>query len=174
VLVKDIWPGPSSGGPGVGGGSQFVSLNDGTLIFPAFHPDTGHELWKSDGTEAGTMLVRDINPGRANSSPEFPINVAGTIFFGAFRPDIGVELWKSDGTEAGTALVKDINPGPGHSRPALVASVNAMAVFSAFEPDTGHEFWRSDGTEAGTTVIHEIVLGRARHSWVAYSTPTCA
>ena len=55
-LFKDIVPGPGSSYPG-----NLIEVN-GTLFFSAFHPDTGSELWKSDGTEAGTVLVRDINP----------------------------------------------------------------------------------------------------------------
>ena len=33
------------------------------------------ELWRSDGTPAGTQLVRDINPGPADSQPDYLTNV---------------------------------------------------------------------------------------------------
>src|SRR5439155_5431040 len=75
----------------------------------------GRELWKSDGTAAGTVLVKDINPGPGDSSPDGLTNVNGTLFFAAFDPTTGRELWKSDGTAAGTVLVGDINPGPDSS-----------------------------------------------------------
>ena len=40
-----------------------------TLFFTADDGVNGNELWKSDGTEAGTVLVKDINPGSGSSSP---------------------------------------------------------------------------------------------------------
>nr|WP_322679092.1 hypothetical protein [Nostoc sp. DedQUE03] len=67
-------------------------------------------MWKSDGTEAGTVRVKDIN-GRSNSSPNNLINVNGTLYFNAYNGKGGYELWKSDGTEAGTGRLKDIKTG---------------------------------------------------------------
>ena len=45
---------------------------DSTLFFRAYTPEGGTELWKSDGTEAGTTLVKDINAGTGSSEPELP------------------------------------------------------------------------------------------------------
>ena len=75
---------------------------------------TGQELWKSDGTAAGTTLVKNIRPGSGtSSSPRELTNVNGTLFFVADDGVTGQELWKSDGTAAGTVLVRDIHPGSG-------------------------------------------------------------
>ena len=71
----------------------------------------GGELWKSDGTRAGTVLVKDIDPGDGDyTAPSSLTDVGGTLFFTADDGTHGRELWKSDGTEAGTVLVKDIDP----------------------------------------------------------------
>src|SRR6185295_17872060 len=90
--------------------AQLTNVN-GTLFFIAKDDAHGAELWKSDGTTAGTLMVADIIPGSAGSINGHLTNVGGTLFFGATDGIHGVELWKSDGTAAGTVMVKDINPG---------------------------------------------------------------
>jgi ELWxxDGT repeat protein len=79
-------------------------------FFLASTPQTGSELWKSDGTVGGTVLVKDIRPGPDGSFPVFSVprlaGVSGTLFFTASDGVTGSELWKSDGTEAGTVRVK--------------------------------------------------------------------
>src|SRR5262245_22694382 len=107
-LVKDINTTPT-----LSSGSAPDSFVDfgGLAFFSAFTLETGRELWKSDGTEAGTVFVKDIHPGPLSSDlGEFTV-VNGTLFFFADDGVHGYELWKSDGTPAGTVLVKDIRPG---------------------------------------------------------------
>src|SRR6266446_1250777 len=57
-----------------------------------------YELWKSAGTTAGTVLVKDINPGASGSTPKNLTNINGTLWFAANDGSHGTELWKSDGT----------------------------------------------------------------------------
>src|SRR5207248_2636011 len=62
-----------------------------TLFFQATNGVSGLELWKSNGTAAGTVLVKDINPGKVSSSPSYLTNVNGTLFFSANNGVNGVE-----------------------------------------------------------------------------------
>ncbi|NES70226.1 MAG: hypothetical protein F6K24_35925, partial [Okeania sp. SIO2D1] len=67
---------------------------DGTLYFRAFDGTNGTELWKSDGTPDGTVLVKDILPGSSDSFPDNLTNIDGTLYFRADNGTNGTELWK--------------------------------------------------------------------------------
>src|SRR5688500_16423639 len=71
----------------------------------------GPEVWRTDGTPAGTTLVKDIRPGAADSLPRSFLVAGSTLYFVADDGAHGEELWKSDGTSAGTLLVRDLRPG---------------------------------------------------------------
>src|SRR5205823_2224551 len=149
VLVKDIGP---SGARGLYhltnvNGILYFSGHDGFV--PGGH---GSELWRSDGTTAGTVLVKDINPG-GSSYPSLLTPVNGTLFFRASDGIHGYELWKSDGTTAGTVMLKDINPGSASSYPRGLTNVNGTLYFDATGAIPGDELWKSDGTTAGTTLV---------------------
>jgi ELWxxDGT repeat protein len=160
AMVKDVFPGSIDGISCCLG--RFETVN-GAVFFEARDTTTGFELWKSDGTESGTVRVKDIVPGSAASEPDWLTDVNGTLFFTAKVAGSGDiygnrELWKSDGTEAGTVLVKDINPGPNSSLPEHLTNVNGTLYFTAWDA-TGNELWKSDGTSAGTVRVADINPG---------------
>jgi ELWxxDGT repeat protein len=129
---------------------------NGTLFFAAYEDSMGMELWKSDGTWDGTVLVKDIDP-LGSSDPYELTAVNGTLFF---RTDDGItdrEIWKSDGTPEGTMLLKDINTTPGWSYyPEELTNVNGTLFFTAHDGTTGREVWKSDGTTEGTVLVKDI------------------
>ena len=91
------------------GPSSLVGVG-GTLFFAAGDGSHGRELWRSDGSRAGTVLVKDIDPDGNGREPYSLTGAGGTLFFTADDGTHGQRLWKSDGTRAGTVLVKDIQP----------------------------------------------------------------
>lgn len=136
------------------GSTMFVHGDDGS--------GTGVELWKTDGTIAGTVLVKDINPGAASSNLSFLGAVAnGLYFFEATHPSYGAEPWVSDGTAAGTQLLKDVRPGAAGSTAGLrwFTAVNGKVYFSADDGTHGPEMWITDGTTAGTQMLTDRPTG---------------
>src|SRR5262249_53836235 len=145
VLARDIVPGPAASSPG-----GLTAFGD-ALLFSASQPATGNELWRTDGSAAGTLLVKDVNPGTAGGVGAIRA-AAGQIFFVGYRPDTGTELWRSDGTEAGTALVTEIAAGTSSSFIEGLTASGGYVYFKACPVPTATdcEPWRSDGTAAGT------------------------
>ncbi len=104
TLLKDIHNGLVNGNP------RGMTTAGGTVYFAATDGAHGRELWKTSGTEASTVLVKDINPN-GDANPANFCNVNGTVFFTATTPENGTELWKTDGTAAGTVMVADLIAG---------------------------------------------------------------
>lgn len=156
-IVQDIYPGQPSGLDEYYPTHSLTDVN-GTLFFIANDGSSGWELWKSDGTTAGTKLVKDIYPGLMNSLPTYLCNVNGILYFGASHPTYGRELWRSDGTLAGTAMVSDIVSGTGSSSPTYITNVNGISFFEATS-GAGSELWKSDGTLGGTVLVKDIYPG---------------
>ncbi|MGL4511848.1 MAG: ELWxxDGT repeat protein [Lacipirellulaceae bacterium] len=158
VLVKDINPGVASSIAPSSGSASFVNV-EGTLYFSANDGVTGHELWKSDGTEPGTVRVSDINRSPLGTYPTALTHMAGVLYFIADGGQTGTELWKTDGTTSGTVLVKDIAAGFGSSTPSVPTIIGGTLYFSANDGVSGRELWKSDGTEAGTVRVKDILTG---------------
>ncbi|MEW6498305.1 MAG: ELWxxDGT repeat protein, partial [Cyanobacteriota bacterium] len=153
--IQDINPGLSDS---MSSFSSFTSMND-ELYFSANDGIHGFELWKSNGTAAGTALVRDINPGADSSNLSNLTALNSTLYFSADNGSVGTELWKSDGTTAGTALVRDINPGADSSNLSNLTALNSTLYFSADNGSVGQELWKSNGTANGTQLVRDINPG---------------
>ncbi|XXF80127.1 hypothetical protein P2318_10360 [Myxococcaceae bacterium GXIMD 01537] len=123
--------------------------------------ERGAELWRTNGTRAGTGMVKDIVPGPESSSPRDLQVLGGRLFFAAEGGQAGRELWVSDGTAKGTRLFKDLEPGAGSSSPRDLLSTQGWLFFSAETAGHGREVWVSDGTVAGTVQLDDIAPGAA-------------
>ncbi|AXE18397.1 hypothetical protein DR864_11875 [Runella rosea] len=139
--------------------SVFFKFND-KLIFTATDTQSNQtlELWITDGTAAGTKMLKDINPGNSGSNPNTFVQLGAKFLFKAFAPTSGEELWVSDGTTDGTQLCKDIYSGNNPSSIRGFTVFNEKAFFYASEPNTGTELWMTDGTTAGTAVVTDAQL----------------
>jgi|GEM_PF-1049752 len=145
-LLADLSDQPSSSP------AYFIEL-DGELLFSADDGVNGRELWLSDGTLAGTAMLKDINTDAgASSSPYLFTKVGSHVYFRADDGLHGLELWRTDGTSAGTVLVTDICDGEDPSTPNHLAAVGSTLVFSATDCVDGIELWKVTGAGAATRV----------------------
>ena len=132
----------------------------GTLFFTADDGIHGRELWKSDGTKAGTVLVKDIDPdddgddygpidltgvGGRCSSPSTTASTAGSC--GSRTAPRRARSWSRTSSPTTTATT---------SGPSSLTGVGGTLFFTADDGIHGRELWKSDGTKAGTVLVKDI------------------
>ena len=146
-------------------------------IFNGTGTGTGSELWVTDGTAAGTTLLKDLYPGDSGGYPNSsnPVGLTlidGKVYFFAYVGATGYEPWVTDGTEAGTIPLGDLNPGAGSSRADNAGSCISCptpqhefseygdkVLFVAAGSGNGVEPWVTDGTAAGTHILYDLAVG---------------
>jgi len=156
-LVKDINKTPLSA---ISPGS--ITPFQGIMYFSAESSEHGRELWRSDGTDAGTYLLKDITTGNNSSSPSMFTVVGNTLYFVAnevhkedyinYEFEHHYELWKTDGTTQGTVKVgyfpmqsPQTNLYEAYPNLQLVASNEAL-YFTVNNAPGGYELWKTQGS----------------------------
>lgn len=154
-----------NGGAGYSPESMYVM--NGELFFTATVSGLGIELYKTDGTDAGTVLIKDIRTGSSNgmdsatNDREVFVEYNGELYFRG-STDSSIELWKTDGTEAGTVSVKNFEDteigAPSYisrgRRQILGVEYNGLLYFYVNRNGAG-ELWRTDGTTANTEIVRD-------------------
>ncbi|MEQ8626455.1 T9SS type A sorting domain-containing protein [Ekhidna sp.] len=157
------------GNASVGSSWIYIDQNSDYVFFAVSSSANGRELWKSDGTVSGTVIIKDIHTS-GSGMPNQPVGlvVNDVLYFAANEGvSTGQELWKSDGTEAGTVLVKDIYSGNNFGFDSeYIVEFDGGVAFTGQDED-GEELWISDGTEGGTVQVKDIKVG-ATGSLVRY------
>ncbi len=170
ALLLDIRPGPEGSIPEETRLEGALRLGR-RVYFPADDGVAGLELWRTNGTSAGTLPVADVNAGPGGSAPRPWVSWLGHLYFSAWDPLHGRELWRTDGTAEGTELVIDLHPGPASgvsdikndpffTRFRLPAIVwQGRLYFAGSDGRSGLELWSTDGTTAGTFRVRDIHPG---------------
>ena len=178
-MVKDINPGPDPNNPSNAYSSNpdWLTSYQNKCYFSADDGVNGTALWESDGTSAGTFMVKNV------PTPTNIIVMNNELYFSTFEtvgglyPE-GSALYKSDGTTAGTLFIKQINtaaenshePTAVHLEPMRFTVVGNQLFFIAgtnFDPqgiNENVELWRTDGTANGTYQVKDINPGNVDSS----------
>jgi trimeric autotransporter adhesin len=152
AMLKDIRPGIQS----ITNGAfvEYFNLN-GSLLFSANDGINGYSLWKTDGTNAGTVMVK-AGTGIADTYQY----VNGILFFVTGDKSAGFNLWKTDDTEAGTIMLKHFKLYIEENlKPGALTNLNGTLFFMGQDFPNGAELWKTDGTVAGTVMVKDIYPG---------------
>src|SRR5690348_819835 len=108
-------------------------------------------LYKTDGTTAGTTLVKSLGGyGVSGPAPWF-LAAGAKAYFVSESNTTGQQVWITDGTAAGTQMITNLFPGAGNAR--LLGLIGTDLIFTAPTSPTDWEVFRTDGTDAGTRAI---------------------
>ncbi|QLE49622.1 pre-peptidase [Nostoc sp. C057] len=156
-LLKDITPGNNGFAP-----ANLTAVSNTLYFVTDSNNDFNLELWKSDGTVSGTVIIRTNGQAPNVGLGSFNLTAVGNIlYFVGNDPVTGLELWRTDGTDANTVLVKDIwagtdgNNQPNNSIPTSLVNFNGTLTFAASN-GSNREVWFSDGTTANTLKVSNI------------------
>lgn len=170
-MVKNI-----ATGAGQSSNPADFMIAGGLLYFAANDQVNGQELWKSDGTTGGTIIVKNITAGSNGTIFTTIGELNGNLIFSASTTDLGRELWVSDGTTLGTKNLLDINTGTGNGIRHVNSELypkdgykyfqnpyiyNGLYYFAGDDGTNGVELWQTDGTTGGTKMLNQIAPSTA-------------
>ena len=135
----------------------YLNVLNGELLLFADDGISGPELWKTDGTAAGTVQVKDIIPGPTGSRPEYLATYNGEVYFTIYDGSDS-DLWKTNGTAAGTILVKEDITTSRYILNDNFATVeyNGELYFAARDQIYNSSLWKTDGSTLGTEIVKDI------------------
>ncbi|HEX8523587.1 MAG TPA: ELWxxDGT repeat protein, partial [Tepidisphaeraceae bacterium] len=124
------------------------------LLINASTASCGAEPFVSDGTDAGTRMLLDIEQATNSSSPDRITPVGSSVYFRAISNTYGSELFRAE--RGVVSLVKDIVAGAGSSSPDLMTDVAGKCFFVANDGARNCLFV-SEGTDATTVKLNSTL-----------------
>ena len=150
MMLTDLFPGSGGSYANSSYPTSITCVDAHVLFYARSSPNSTAELWRSDGTVSGTMMVKFLGgpPNASEFSVESGLYRRGHEVWFVLRNNYHEQLWRSDGTPGGTILVKEAATGDWMSRPFFSGPWTYFTTSSS-----NATLWRSDGTTAGTTAI---------------------
>ena len=154
VMIKDINPGMEDILIWGDGFTTVHSAGDKVYFF-ANDNVNGAEPWVTDGTAAGTFMLKDIAPGAASSLVSLSrfATIGNKTYFMAKNATSGKELYQTDGTPAGTSQVMDFFPGIEDGLDIDIVALNGKLLFSGKTSGQFNELYSLDPATNATTKL---------------------
>lgn len=139
-----------------------AAVMKGVAYFPAEDASGDRELWRTDGTQAGTYRLKNIRTTGSAYPGSF---VAGTnrIYFLADDGFYGSEIWTSDGTATGTVRLTDHEVNTGSARvsanPPSMVTVGDRLYYNVLTTKYGMELWTTGGTRSSVKIVRDLGAG---------------
>ncbi|HMT92877.1 hypothetical protein [uncultured Thiothrix sp.] len=131
-------------------------------IFAAFTPEAGQELWRTDGSAAGTQLIKDLAPGQASGLAKMrelytqtSINLKERLLFWGQTAD-QLTLYSTDGSSENTQALAQFPRSSDQSlniASPIFYGLSNTAFFWVNDGIHGLELWKTDGSAAGTQLV---------------------
>jgi ELWxxDGT repeat protein len=120
-----------------------LSDNGDRLIAMMRGANFSFELWGTDGTVAGSGVIKQIHPDGTEyvNMRSWRVSSGRKLLFSAADSTVGNEIFVTDGTAAGTGVLTDLRPGPDDSLPEDVVRIGDQLVFGAYDPQVGFELF---------------------------------
>ena len=129
--------------------SESIINHNSELYFTSSDATNGSEIWKTNGSVAGTILLKDINIGSGGIAISGSKSIGNKLFFYVSSGGT-IGLWVTDGTSSGTILLKQGTIGSNIFEPVVL---NNILYFYLQSTDGGTGLWSSDGTVNGTNLV---------------------
>jgi len=155
-LVRDVCPGPCSGYSGLFVRPLETESLGSVLLFPTDDGTDGRELWVSDGTAAGTRLLRDLCPGACDAEPAQLTTLGDELITWADDGVGGREIWRVNLVDASAEALTDFTPELQVINLTWARLDDERLLFSADDGIHGSELWVTDGTPEGTRLFLEL------------------
>jgi ELWxxDGT repeat protein len=130
---------------------ELAMVNNALFFYGIPVKGQGQKLMKSDGSTAGTVILKDTYIPTVSSAPTGFVNHNGIVYFMSQGQFERYEyVYRTDGTFAGTFPVKNAVEVIGEITPA-----GDNLFFQVVTPDGAWQLWRSNGATAGTVLMKQ-------------------
>jgi ELWxxDGT repeat protein len=170
MLLKDITPGAADG---IADRTFYLAAVFGSyhprpypsapmgseLFFAADNGTNGAELWKTDGSSVGTVMIKDINPGPEDGFKSgIAASFEGNFYFAGSTSTTDRQPWVTDGTSSGTHLLKEMDPPANNGLEFKIAHNGSLYFLLGSATSLGTQFtlWKTDGTAVSTVKVKDI------------------